>query len=210
MNVEVDTTANPVAGFEHLTRFWDPAIGAETVRLSPGEYYATRTGEVITTVLGSCVGACIRDPFVGVAGMNHFMLPETEGEPDWGPGVSAATRYGSYAMEQLLNALFSLGARRERLEAKLFGGGRVLDGTTDIGEHNIVFARGYLRTEGIQVVAEDLGGDRGRRVVYFTDGGRVRVRRLGDQGIAQVASRERAYHTRIDHAPVCGDVELFE
>jgi chemotaxis protein CheD len=116
-------------GFEAIQRYWDPAISCWSAKLLPGEFYVTRVAEAVTTVLGSCISACIRDLQLGVGGMNHFMLPEEAagGSGAWhaaNGGVS--TRYGSYAMESLVNALLKLGARRERLEAKLFGGARIL------------------------------------------------------------------------------------
>lgn len=205
-----EAAVTPLPGFEHLQRFRDPSLDRETVRISPGEYYITCADEVITTVLGSCVSACIRDPVAGVSGMNHFMLPETDRKPDWGPQISAATRYGSYAMEQLINGLLSRGARRERLEAKLFGGARVLVGASDVGAGNADFAIDYLAAEGIGVAASDLQGERGRRVVYFTDTGRARVRLLGLQGRQDIKAAEEKYRSRLTNKPVSGDIELFD
>ena len=120
-------------------------------RLLPGEYYVTRNDEAITTVLGSCVSACIRDPQAQIGGMNHFMLPEDLSFNDDRPADAferQATRYGSYAMESLINDLLKLGAARERLEIKLFGGGRMLASMTDIGARNIAFIKQYLSLEG--------------------------------------------------------------
>ena len=109
-----------VPGFEHFERHWDRENGW-TVKILPGEYYVSRGEEAISTVLGSCVSACVRDPQRGVGGMNHFMLPEDTavGPNDWlDPAVGLATRYGSYAMESLINDLLKLGAVRERLAEK--------------------------------------------------------------------------------------------
>ena len=128
-------------GFEQLQRFWEPDTQRWTVKILPGEYYVTRNDEAITTVLGSCVSACIRDPLAQVGGMNHFMLPEDNSVREAGGRAldRQATRYGSYAMESLINDLLKLGAARERLEIKLFGGGRMLASMTDIGARNIAF-----------------------------------------------------------------------
>src|SRR5690348_5057665 len=137
------------------------------VKLLPGEYYVSRTDEAISTVLGSCVSACVRDPACGLGGMNHFLLPEnaTVGPNYWlDPSVGLATRYGSYAMESLINDLLKLGAVRERLEIKLFGGGRILQGMTDVGERNIDFIKSYMQLEGLRVAAEDMGGTQPRKV----------------------------------------------
>ena len=114
------------------------------VKILPGEYYVSRSDEAISTVLGSCMSACVRDPARGLGGMNHFMLPEDAcvGPNDWlDPAVGLATRYGSYAMESLINDLLKLGAARERLEIKLFGGGRILAAMTDVGGRNVDFIR---------------------------------------------------------------------
>src|SRR5262245_18842935 len=97
--------------------------------------------------------------------MNHFMLPEHAGDPD-GP-LSSTARYGAYAMELLINKLISMGARRDRLEAKLFGAGQVLQGMSDIGRRNADFARDYLRRESIPVLAEDLGNPYPSKVYFF-------------------------------------------
>ncbi|MEF2072188.1 chemotaxis protein CheD [Consotaella aegiceratis] len=125
---------------------------------------------VLTTLLGSCVAACIRDPDAGVGGMNHFLLP---GSGDGG-GNGRAQSYGLYLMELLINGLLKRGARRHALEAKLFGGARTVDGLSDVGAKNAAFAREFLENEGIPVVGGDLGGDRGRRIEYWPASGRAR------------------------------------
>src|SRR3569833_4097695 len=133
--------------FAHMLRFWDPQLDSWNVKILPGEYYVTRGEEAFSTVLGSCISACVRDPIKNVGGMNHFMLPEdaSTGPNNWlDPAIGLATRYGSYAMESLINDLLKLGATRERLEIKLFCGGRILQGMTDVGARNIAFVRCYL------------------------------------------------------------------
>lgn len=198
-------------GFEKIQRVWEPAQGCWMAKILPGEFYVTRNGEAITTVLGSCVSACIRDPLLQVGGMNHFMLPVDSGRGDgaWGGPTGVATRYGSYAMEQLINELMKLGAKRERLEVKLFGGGRILKAATDVGARNIAFAREFLRQEALTVVAEDLGDVYPRRVMYFPQRGAAMVKRLPALDVANVAHRETQYQkTLADRKPV-DDVELF-
>jgi chemotaxis protein CheD len=201
-----------VAGFERIQRFWDPASGHWTAKVLPGEYYVTRSDEVVTTVLGSCIAACIRDPKVGVGGMNHFMLPEGTGNSagnQWlDPATGLATRYGSYAMESLINSLLKLGASRSQLEIKLFGAGRILANLTDVGRRNIDFVHSYLRTEGLRAVAEDLGDIYPRRVAYFAATGKVRVRRLRPLEATAIAESERRYLTDIGTNDG-GDIELF-
>lgn len=141
------------------------------IHLLQGDYAVVDESDVVlATILGSCVAACLHDPSIHVGGMNHFLLP--------GRVEDARTldeeRYGAHLMELLVNGLLKRGARRERLEAKLFGGARMIDGIWDIGERNAEFARRFLKTEGIPVVAQDMGGVRGRRIEYFPTTGRVR------------------------------------
>jgi len=209
--------AQPVMlpAFSHMQRFWDPQLDSWNVKILPGEYYVTRGEEAISTVLGSCISACIRDPLKNVGGMNHFMLPEdaSTGPNNWlDPAIGLATRYGSYAMESLINDLLKLGATRERLEIKVFGGGRVLSGITDVGARNIAFVRSYLQLEGYRIVAEDLGGTQPRKVIYFPAAGRVKVRRLRPVENRIISHHEQLYLASIGTAAAAagGDVELFE
>jgi len=201
-------------GFEHVRRYWDPGCDRWSAKILPGEYFVTRSDEAITTVLGSCIAACIRDPATRIGGMNHFMLPEDgspPGKSSWieGPG-GLATRYGSYAMESLINELMKLGARRDRLEVKLFGGGRVLSTMTDVGKKNITFARDFLKLEGFKIAAEDVGDVYPRRVLYFPATGVVMLKRLRALDVSEIAQRENNYLTRLAAKATGDDVELFE
>ena len=147
------------------------ADGLRPVHIVQGEHYVTEDPEVVlTTILGSCVAACLRDPVAGVGGMNHFLLPG--GDPR--KGDEDSVRYGVHAMELLVNALLAKGARRERLEAKLFGGARLITGLTDVGEMNATFAEEFLRREGLNHVGGSLRGDAGRRIQYWPGSGRAR------------------------------------
>lgn len=208
-------SAQPPAlrGFEHLQRFWEPDTERWTAKILPGEYYVTCHDEAITTVLGSCISACVRDPSRGVGGMNHFMLPQESapGRSHWlDPKVGLATRYGSHAMESLINDLMKLGAARERLEIKLFGGGRILSSMTDVGARNIQFIRAFLELEGYRIAAQDVGGTQPRKIVYFPTEGRVRVRKLRAIENRSIADREQIYMQSLGEQQVGGDVELFE
>jgi chemotaxis protein CheD len=194
---------------EHVasTLYYDGAHGKHAVKILPGEYYVTNRDMLLVTVLGSCVSACIRDPLAGVAGMNHFMLPEARD----GDGVlSASARYGAYAMELLINQLLKNGARRNSLEAKVFGGGNVLPGLTlaNVGERNAAFVLEFLAMERIPVAARDLGGLHPRKIYQFAQTGRVRVKQLARTNNDTVVARERDYRRQLE-APVAGDVELF-
>jgi len=176
---------------KHCTtaRYCDPESAAQTVRILPGEYFATADGTAITTLLGSCVSVCLFDRGSSVGGMNHFMLPQvtlgSNATRCADPGTAGCTnvcsaRYGACAMRHLLLRLEELGASRSRLEAKLFGAGRVMAGMSDIGEKNSTFALGYLQERGIPVIASDLGGFCPRKVTFFPATGRALVKRLRD------------------------------
>ena len=184
----------------------DRHFDIDAAKIGPGEYYITQRDMVIVTVLGSCVSACMRDPVAKVGGMNHFMLPGRDTE---GP-LSASARYGAYAMEVLINQLFALGAKRERLEAKIFGAARVLPGMSDIGERNAKFALDYLRRESIRVLAEDLGHEEPCKIYFFAQTGRVLLKRLKSLRNDTIVQRERDYAQRLERlSGRAGAADLF-
>jgi len=197
--------------FGHIKRYWDPQHSVAAAKLLPGEYYVSLHKEMIVTVLGSCVSACIRDRVLGIGGMNHFMLPldRSKGESAWSDAQSAATRYGNVAMEHLINDLLKAGARRQNLEVKLVGGGKVLAAMTDVGAANIQFVRHYVRTEGFVISGEDLGDVYPRKVHYYPETGKVRVKKLLSTRNDTIFERERQYLRVLDTAPKAGEVELF-
>ncbi|MDK1384344.1 chemoreceptor glutamine deamidase CheD [Sinorhizobium sp. 8-89] len=125
---------------------------------------------VLSTILGSCVAACMRDPVIGVGGMNHFLLPGSATSNSGGD----ATRYGVHLMELLINGLLKQGARRDRLEAKIFGGAKTIARFSNVGEQNAAFARQFLLDEGIRIVGESTGGEHGRKLEYWPSSGRAR------------------------------------
>lgn len=205
------TLPRVLPGFEHINRYWDPVHRAYAAKLLPGEYYVTVEDEMIVTVLGSCVSACIRDPIRGIGGMNHFMLPAGRCDDDrWQHGgMDAAARYGNYAMELLINTILKYGGHRAHLEVKIVGGGRILRQMTDIGQRNIAFVREYLRTEGLQVLAEDVGDIHPRKVYYLPSLGKVRMQKLRALHNDTILHREKAYMHSLAQQPVHGDIELF-
>ncbi len=199
-------------GFEAIHSSWDPRLGCWLARILPGEFYITASDEGITTVLGSCISACIRDPAIRIGGMNHFMLPEdtTQGQSTWlSADAGLATRYGSFAMESLINGLLKLGARRERLEVKLFGGGHVLQAAIDVGTRNIEFARRWLSAEGFRLAAHDVGSDVPRRIIYVPATGTVRVKHLRSADSGDIARREAQHMQSFSKQFVTPDIELF-
>lgn len=209
MKPALATTTPPFGSKLVPNLYFDRDHGTMAVKILPGEYYVSTRGEIIVTVLGSCVSACIRDRELGIGGMNHFMLPHGHPDSRWAQCLSQAARYGTFAMESLLNELYKLGARRERLEIKVVGGGRVLRQMSDIGARNASFVREFLRVEKLPILGEDLGGDWPRKVVYMPDNGRVKVKRLQVLRNDTIIKRETRYLDEIDHMPDQGSVELF-
>jgi chemotaxis protein CheD len=144
--------------------------------------------------------------------MNHFMLPAStkeEGQKWTASGLGSATRYGNYAMEHLINVILRSGGQRKNLEVKIFGGGRMMEKMADVGKRNIEFVIDYLKTESLQIVAQDVGDIFPRMVVYFPATGRVRVKRLRSLHTNVIVSQESAYIESIAEKPVSGDIELF-
>lgn len=191
------------------TRYFDNHFKCEAVKILPGEYFVTTRNMLIVTVLGSCVSVCLRDRKNGIGGMNHFMLPGN-GDRDAGP-VSSSARYGSYAMDILINHLLKLGAGRRNLEAKVFGGGSVLAGfsVNQVGERNAKFVLEYLKAEKIPMAAQDLLDVYPRKIYFFPATGRVLVRKLKTQHNNTIVDRETEYRHKIADTKVAGEVELF-
>lgn len=147
-------------------------VAAKRVNIIQGEYkVVTDPNVVLTTILGSCVAACLRDPVAGVGGMNHFLLP---GNAQSMASGGDATRYGVHLMELLINGLLKRGARRDRLEAKIFGGAKTIATFSNVGEQNAAFAMQFLRDEGIRVVGSSTGGEFGRKLEFWPISGRAR------------------------------------
>lgn len=197
-------------GFEKIRRSWNTTHETFAARLLPGEYYVTRNKEAVYTTLGSCISACIRDRVTGVGGMNHFMLPasgDVAGSNASSLGV--ATRYGNFAMEHLINDILKNGGKRQTLEVKIFGGGRIIANMTDVGLRNIAFVREYLKAEGLLVTSEDVGSIYPRMVVYFPATGRAQVKRLRSLHNNIIVEQEKSYMHTIEAEPVSGEIELF-
>lgn len=165
--------------------YFDRTFNTMAVRLLPGQFHATSGDTMLVTVLGSCVAVCLRDPLLNIGGMNHFMLPAPG--PDSGNSALSA-RYGDHAISILVEHIVRLGGRPSQLEAKVFGGGRVIDAMTDVGQNNVNFAREQLRRLGIQVTAEDVGDVHPRKVYFSPATGRVHVRRLRSDALGQAGT----------------------
>ncbi|MEQ9498354.1 MAG: chemoreceptor glutamine deamidase CheD [Deltaproteobacteria bacterium] len=182
-------------------------------QINPGEFYVTRGEERISTVLGSCVSACIWSPQVGIGGMNHFMLPLSDGDVSstWKKidAKNASTRYGDFAMERLVNELIKYGANRLDLRVKLVGGGMMWASEGGIGQRNIEFAQDYVRRENLRLEGSDLGLPVARRVLFDPRAGRVKVKKLASDAAGALAKRERTYKQQIATKPVAGEIDLF-
>jgi len=177
----------------------------DAVKVLPGEYYVSNEDLVVMTVLGSCIAACIWDGKARTGGMNHFMLPE-------GDGGEGSGRYGSYAMELLINEMFKLGARRETMQAKIFGGAQVMAGftTMNVGERNTQFVLDYLSTERIPVVSQDVLDIHPRKVCFFPVTGKALVKRLAHShpGTLGVEVR-RGNAATVAKSTAGGSIDLF-
>ena len=195
--------------FAHIRRMRDSRFAHEIASILPGEFFVSAQPMIVYTVLGSCISACIRDPIARVGGMNHFMLPEPKeaANDSWGE----STRYGSYAMESLINEILKRGGLKSRLEVKLFGAGKIYEGHIDVGARNVDWVLQYLRTEGLMPVKTDLGDVYPRKVYYFTESGQVllkKIERLKNQTIANRESEYAAKMRSVTQRPA-EDVTLF-
>jgi chemotaxis protein CheD len=185
--------------------YYDAHFRNEAVKVLPGEVFVHDEDILIMTTLGSCIAACLWDRQIRIGGMNHFMLPEGAGSADSG-------RYGSYAMELLVNEMIKRGATRSNMEAKVFGGGAVISGmnTINVGERNTAFVLEYLRTERITVVSKDVLDVYPRKVCFLPASGKAMVKRLATTYNEALAAQERAAASRtVPAASGGGSVDLF-
>jgi chemotaxis protein CheD len=194
ISLRLTPDASPDA-FAHIRRMRDSRFPHEIASILPGEFFVSRNPMIVYTVLGSCISACIRDPVAGVGGMNHFMLPEPKekARDSWGE----STRYGAYAMESLINEIVKQGGLKSRLELKLFGAGKIYDGHVDVGARNTEWVLNYVKTEGLSMVGRDLGGVYPRKIYYFTDSGRVLMKRIERVKNKTIFDRELEYEAKI-------------
>ncbi len=193
-----------------VKKYWDRQNNRYAAKLLPGEVYATASDELITTVLGSCIAVCIHDPVLKIGGMNHFMLPDSTAGDAMPSILAESARYGSYAMEFLINNLLKMGAKRADLQLKLFGGGKILPSLSDVGERNIEFINRYVEQEELAVLAWDLGGDYPRKINFYPTTGRARMKKFNQLHNTTLIERELGYRQQLQRQEsVVGDVELF-
>lgn len=200
--------------FSQINHYWDKQRDMVIAKILPGEFYMTTEAVAIATTLGSCISACIWDDKAHIGGMNHFMLPLTSKEAhevNWGnrEKTADATRYGNYAMEHLINTILKSGGRRVNLKAKLFGGAKVLNQMSDVGQKNINFAFTYLEQENIYIESSDVGEIYPRKVIFEPQSGRAFVKRLDNLHNDTIVRRENSYNTQIIQEDISGEIELF-
>jgi chemotaxis protein CheD len=186
--------------------FYDAHFKNDAVKVLPGEFFVHDEDLLIMTTLGSCIAACLWDRERRIGGMNHFMLPEGTG------GAADAGRYGSFAMELLINELIKRGATRSTMEAKVFGGGAVISGmnSINVGERNTAFVMDYLRTERITVVSKDVMDVYARKVCFLPASGKAMVKRLASTNTEALAAQERAAAAKpVPAGSAGGSVDLF-
>jgi chemotaxis protein CheD len=183
--------------------FYDAHFKNDAVKILPGEYFVHNEDMLIMTTLGSCIAACIYDRQAKVGGMNHFMLPD---------GAGDSGRYGSYAMELLINEMMKRGASRMTMEAKVFGGGQVVSGMTtmNVGERNTNFVMDYLKTERIPIVSKDVLDVYPRKVCFLPGSGKAMVKRLAPTNTDALLAQDRAAAQKAVPANTGGgSVDLF-
>lgn len=210
--VNISPTADVAEIDDSRRRYFDPAIGLHVVQVFQGDYYVTgRNDEVLATVLGSCVAACIRDTWIGYGGMNHFLLPNmADGAARAGNDSGVELRYGSFAMEQLINSILARGGRRDRLEIKVFGGGNVVRGMSGVGHRNADFIEEYLDNEGLSIASRHLRGHSPRKIQYFPHTGRVRMRELAATAGTRIYEKEAKQIVKANVVDDSGTIELFD
>lgn len=195
-------------GFEHVKRFWDSGRAKVVAKVLPGEFYVSKQDELISTVLGSCIAACIYDEKLGIGGMNHFMLPGAKALREV-HADDLNCRYGNWAMEYLINEVLKNGASRSNLKIKLFGGGKIISAMTDIGEGNIRFAQAYVEEESLNLISQDVGGPWPRKVIFHPQSGKAQVKKLRTMHNNTIEQREVRYLHDIEAQDNKTDIELF-
>ncbi|AIY64111.1 chemoreceptor glutamine deamidase CheD [Pseudoalteromonas piratica] len=194
-----------LSGFDHIKRYWDRGRDSVVAKILPGEVYVTKQNELISTVLGSCISACVYDYKMGIGGMNHFMLPANNNA-----GIdSLSCRYGNWAMEFLINEIIKNGGSRDNFKIKIFGGGKIIKGMGDIGEGNIMFVSQYLKNEGFLVESHDVGGPWPRKVLFNPTSGKAHVKKLRSMHNDTIQQREFKYLHEIEEQDTHTDIELF-
>jgi chemotaxis protein CheD len=198
-----------------VNTYWDPRFKRHTIKLLPGEYHTTKGAELLVTVLGSCISACIRDTKSGIGGMNHFLLPVQKNntrkdESSWAKSYdSSETRYGDLAMEMLINDIIKRGGDRKYFEAKIFGGAQMFESTMRVGDRNIEFVSKYLDFESIPISSNDTGGRQGRKLYYIPQTGEVFLKRIISVHNNTIEKREKQYMKTAKESRTEAEIDFF-
>lgn len=201
---------------DNFKNFWDHRFSRHAIVLMPGDFYvAHEKGEVIVTTLGSCVSACIRDKRSGIGGMNHFLLPrDLNAAPkdvkSWMFEYdNKSSRYGSVAMELLINEIVKMGGQRTNFEAKIFGGSNLgikSTSTMSVGNKNVAFVKEYLHSEGIPVIGEDVGNSWPLKIYYIPEIGKTYVKQLKNADNENIVKQENNYSKELENKDIKGSI----
>ncbi len=195
--------------YDGVKRYYDQNMELLVVKLMTGDcYFTAESREMLVTILGSCISVCLRDPLVNIGGMNHILLPGENMTKD-SSDLGYPTRFGTFAMEELINGMLKLGAKKNRFEAKIFGGANVIATAGNIGLKNIKFVKEFLASENIPIRSEDVGGEFARRLHYFPDSGKAMIRKLRRKEDLVIVDKEREYQEKLIKKQKTVDVELF-
>jgi chemotaxis protein CheD len=198
--------------YDGIRRYYDQNMEMTVVKLMTGDcYYTAEPREMLVTILGSCMSVCLRDPITKIGGMNHILLPGGEEDKQEKGDAGYSARFGVNAMEELINGMLKLGAFKSRFEAKIFGGGNVINNSAQIGKKNIKFVKEFLAAEKIPIKGEDVGDEVARRLHFFPDTGKAMVRRLQRKEDLVIVQKEQEYEKKISQKKVVDvpEVELF-
>lgn len=184
--------------YDGVKRYYDQNTEITIIKLMTGDCYVTADpGEMLVTILGSCISVCMRDPVAGVGGMNHFLLPGSMNSKLTKGDEGYSTRFGAFAMEELINGILSLGGKKERIETKVFGGGNVTESSAQIGTKNVMFAHEFLKNEGFLIDSEDVGDTYPRRIHYYPDTGKIMLRKLRRNEDMKIVEEEKKYDSSL-------------
>lgn len=196
--------------YDGVKRYYDQNLEMTVVKLMTGDCYVTaEPREMLVTILGSCISVCARDPVAKIGGMNHFLLPGSMKSGVVKGDAGYSTRFGAFAMEELINGILKLGGHKDRMEIKVFGGGNVINNSAMIGSKNANFAKEFLKMEGFKIAAEDVCGEYPRRIHYFPDTGKVMMRKLQRKEDFRIVEEEKKYQQKIGDKKPKTEVELF-
>ena len=196
--------------FSHIRMVVDGRFPHKVAQVLPGQYFASKEPTIVYTILGSCISACINDPVAKVGGINHFMLAEPQTKDGRNDSWGESARYGNYAMELLLNEIMKMGGIKKRMEVKVFGGAKLYDSSQNVGGRNAEWIMKYLELEGFNIVKCDVGDIYPRKIYYYTETGRILMKKIMRMRNKTILIREEEYKlSLIEKKAREDDVTLF-